>query len=135
MRAILDANVLVSAALSGRGAPAELVRRALHGELDVIVSERLLQEVEKTLGSSKLAGRGTPADKAAYVALLRDIAIRAADSSEPASLRSSDPDDDYLLALARREQAPLVSGDAHLLELRDRAPIFTPRELLDRLEP
>jgi putative PIN family toxin of toxin-antitoxin system len=134
VRAVLDANVLVSAALSGRGAPAELVRRALHGELEMIVSEHLIQEVERTLASTKLAGRGTPADKAAYVGLLRDIALRAADSSEPSSLHSSDPDDDYLLALARQEHASLVSGDAHLLELRDRAPIFTPRELLDRLE-
>lgn len=134
MRAVLDANVLVSAALSGRGAPAELLRRALHGELELIVSEHLLEEVERTLRSPKFDGRGTPRDKQAFVALLRDVAFGVADPSEPPLLRSSDPDDDYLLALARREHASLVSGDVHLLELRDRAPIFTPRDLLDRLD-
>jgi uncharacterized protein len=133
VRAVLDANVLVSAALSGRGAPAELVRHVLHGDLELIVSEHLLEEVARTLGSAKFTSRGTAADKAAYISLIRESASRVADASEPPPFRSTDPEDDYLLALARRERASLVSGDVHLLELRERAPIFTPREFLDLL--
>lgn len=48
-------------------------------------------------------------------------------------MHSVDPNHDYLLALAAREQVPLVSGDDHLLRLRDRAPIFSPREFLERV--
>ena len=47
---------------------------------------------------------------------------------------SADPDDEYLVDLARAAEADvLVSGDAHLLELRDRLPVMTPAEFLARL--
>jgi predicted nucleic acid-binding protein len=55
------------------------------------------------------------------------------DPEGPPAVRSSDPGDDYLVALAARENVPLVSGDDHLLVLRDRAPVFSPREFLDQL--
>jgi predicted nucleic acid-binding protein len=48
----------------------------------------------------------------------------------------ADPDDDYLVALARAGGADyLVTGDQHLTGLQDpRSPVLTPRELFDRLE-
>jgi uncharacterized protein len=52
---------------------------------------------------------------------------------DPAPL-STDPGDDYLLALARAERAVLVSGDAHLLALADRLPIHSARAFLGKLE-
>jgi predicted nucleic acid-binding protein len=49
---------------------------------------------------------------------------------------SPDPDDDYLIALARAADADcIVSGDVHLLGLPDPSPpVFTPREFLERLD-
>ncbi len=49
---------------------------------------------------------------------------------------TADPDDDYLVALARAAGADyLVSGDRHLLELTDpEPPVLTPREFLALLE-
>jgi predicted nucleic acid-binding protein len=49
-------------------------------------------------------------------------------------LRSSDAADDYLIGLAAASDALLVSGDEHLLELADRAPIHTPAEFADMIE-
>ena len=47
---------------------------------------------------------------------------------------SADPDDEYLVDLARAAPADvLVSGDAHLLDLRDRLPVMTPAEFLATL--
>ena len=44
---------------------------------------------------------------------------------------SADPDDEYLLDLARAAAADvLVSGDSHLLVLRDVVPVMTPAEFL-----
>jgi predicted nucleic acid-binding protein len=56
------------------------------------------------------------------------------DSDEPSSVRSPDPGDDYLLALAASEHAALVSGDEHLLGLADDLPIFSPARFLRILE-
>jgi predicted nucleic acid-binding protein len=46
---------------------------------------------------------------------------------------TADPDDDYLITLARAAGADyLVSGDRHLLDVADRdPPVLTPRQFLD----
>jgi predicted nucleic acid-binding protein len=48
----------------------------------------------------------------------------------PPPVRSVDAADDYLLALAAAADVVLVSGDAHLLSLRDQAPIYGAAEFL-----
>ncbi|MEX2211267.1 MAG: putative toxin-antitoxin system toxin component, PIN family [Gaiellaceae bacterium] len=130
MRAVLDANVLVSALLSRSGAPARLAEQWLAGELEVVVCPALLAEVERTLAAPKLRGRVDPRDADRFVALLRELAEVVADPAEPPVVRSADPGDDYLIALAARERVALVSGDSHLLALRDQIPAFSPREFL-----
>jgi len=70
---------------------------------------------------------------AAYLDLLRRNAKQAADPETPPPIRCTDPDDDYLIALAHRQRAALVSGDDHLLELADKIPVFTPAEFLASL--
>ena len=56
----------------------------------------------------------------------------ASDAAEVVQ-RSADPRDDYLLALAEKERAVLVSGDRHLLVLADELPVRTPREFVGQL--
>lgn len=134
MRALLDANVLVSALLSNRGAPARLVERWLAGEYELVVCEQLLNETTSTLASPKVSSRLEVEDAAHFVRLLRELGDLVPDPTEPPPLRSPDPGDDYLLALAAREKVVLVSGDGHLLGLSGVAPIFAPRAFLDTLE-
>jgi predicted nucleic acid-binding protein len=54
----------------------------------------------------------------------------AADPTGPPPVRSDDPGDDYLIALAAAERAVLVSGDSHLTSLAPRVPVRTPTEFL-----
>lgn len=46
----------------------------------------------------------------------------------------SDPDDDYLIALASASHSLLVSGDGDLLELASRVPVRSPAEFLAMIE-
>jgi predicted nucleic acid-binding protein len=70
----------------------------------------------------------------AYVELVRSESTLV-DDPEPAAPLSADPDDEYLISLARTARAEaLVSGDPHLLRLRDRIPVREPREFLEMLE-
>ncbi len=132
MRAVLDPNVLIAALLSPSGAPAQILRRWLSGEFELVVSETLIAELERALAYPKLRRR-IPADEAAeFLSLLGFEAIATADPPAGAH-RSADPGDDYLLALAECARAVLVSGDQHLLELADNLPIETARAFLDRL--
>ena len=133
MRAVLDPNVLIAALLSPRGAPAQVLTRWFDGEFELLVSERLLAELERALAYPKLRKQIGPDDAAGFVALLREGATSAVDPAE-ATMRSADPGDDYLLALAEAERALLVSGDGHLLALADKLPVRRPRRFLDELE-
>ena len=131
MRAVLDANILIAALLSRSGAPAKIMNRWLGGAFELVVSEALLGELERTLAYPKLRRRITERDATEFVSLLRLAAIIAPDQA--GSYHSDDPGDDYLLALAENEHAVLVSGDRHLLQLADNLPIQTARAFLDAL--
>lgn len=133
MRAVLDPNVLIAALLSRIGPPAAIVARWLAGEFELVVSEALLAELERALAYPKLRARISDEDAAHVLALLRDGARIAPDPVAP-RMRSADPGDDYLPALAESAHAVLVSGDRDLLQLPDDLPIMTPREFLDTLE-
>ena len=133
MRAVLDINVLIAALLSPTGAPAQIVSRWLAGEFELIVSNNLLGELERALAYPKLRARIAPENAAEFVSFLENTAIHAPDPSAPPR-RSRNPGHDYPLALAESENAIVVSGDHHLLELADRFPIRSPRDVLEGLE-
>lgn len=133
-RAVLDTNVLVSALISPGGPSAALVLELRGGAFELIASPRLLAELRDVLAREKFRRYVTEAEAVTYVELVRHEA-QILDDPEP-SLRplSADPDDEYLVDLARVAGADvLVSGDAHLLELRDRLPVMTPAEFLATL--
>ena len=133
VRAVVDVNVLISAALSARGPSAEILRSNRDGAFELIISELLIAELTRALAYPKLRKR-IPAEKAAaFVSWVRDHATLAEDPTDPAPVRSPDPDDDYLLALAISRRAFLVTGDQHLLGLRDDLPILPPAQFLARL--
>ena len=134
MRAVLDANVLVSALISRVGAPARLVELWLEGAFELVVGETLLDEVRRTLNHSKLSSRVASEDALRFIQLLQEVGEVVADPEGPPPVHSADPGDDYLLALAARERTPLVSGDAHVLALSGKLPISSPRAFLEQLE-
>lgn len=133
MRAVLDVNVIISALISPRGTPAELLRRWMRGEFDLVASTHLMAELERALNYSKLASR-IPAVEAQRV---REVVQRSAvwevDPDDPPRV-ASDPGDDYLIALAEKSAALLVTGDSHLLEAGGGRPILTARDFLYRLD-
>ncbi len=129
-RAVLDPGVLVSALITPAGVPAKLLIGVRAGELELIASPLLLAELEGVLRREKFR-RYVDLDAVHdYLDLLRRDAVIAPDPEGPPPLRSADPDDDYLIALAHSQNAVLVSGDSHLLDLADRAPILSPADLL-----
>ena len=134
MRVLLDANVLVSALLSRAGAPARLVGLWLEAEFELVVCPALIAETKRALAHPKLRSRIDPKMAERFLEQVAELGEVVRDPEGPPVVRSSDPGDDYLLALAERENVPLISGDEHLLTLRDRAPVFSPREFLERLE-
>lgn len=133
MRVVLDPNVVISGVLSRQGAPAQVLRALADGEFELIVSEALMDELERALAYPKLRRHISEGDAAELLRWLIGTASVAADPGGEPSVRSRDPNDDYLIALASAERAALVSGDRHLLALDHEIPVFSPRAFVDLL--
>jgi len=134
LRAVLDTNAIISALLSPSGSPAQLLRAWQQGAFELIVSRSLLTELERALAYPKLRKKVKPEEARQVLQWLAGSAIVAEDPSGPPSVRSPDPGDDYLTALAQSEGAALVSGDGHLLQLAGTPPVFSPAQFLPLLE-
>lgn len=134
MRAVLDPNVITSALLSPSGSPAQVLRAWQHGEFELVVSPALLAELERAFAYPKLRKRIESEEARRVLEWLGGSARSAGDPDEPPPVRSRDPGDDYLIALAQSESAALVSGDEHLLELAGGIPVFSPARFLHLLE-
>jgi len=134
-RVIVDPGVLVSAFISSRrAAPVLLVDAFLDGRFEMVVTPKLVAELTDVLAREKFSANAADGRAAAYIAALLDRAEMVSDVPR-GSIRTADPDDDYLLSVgeARRLDA-VVSGDRHLLDATSgELPVLTPRELCDRL--
>jgi uncharacterized protein len=133
VRAVLDPNVIISALLSPDGASARALLAWLRGEFELVVSPLLLAELDRALAYPKLRKRIEPRDAQRIVDLLSSSVNSAADPEDAPPIRSRDPGDDYLIALASSASALLVSGDKHLLDLAKTLPILSPARFLERL--
>lgn len=116
-RLVIDASVLVSAAIAGPESRLSLLLSAVRaGEAEMVACDHLFDEVDRALRSPYFAERVTSRERSTYLAALRAISVRAADPENPPRILR-DPDDDYLVALASRADArAIVTGDGDLLD-------------------
>lgn len=94
----------------------------------------LTAELADVLSRGKFSKHATRERAAEYIDSIEECAEHAKDP-DIGPHRTSDPDDDYLLALAHAQNADaIVSGDKHLLDAATEAmPVLTPRQLADQL--
>jgi uncharacterized protein len=122
LSAVIDPNVLISAAISGGTPPAAVITAWSNGEFELIVSPTLLDELEKVLLRPKFRKYMSEEEVRAYVRKLRTLATFFPDPPSRPGL-TPDPKDDYLVALARAAGVDyLVSGDPDLLNLSNARP-------------
>jgi uncharacterized protein len=133
VRVVLDPNVVISGALTPRGAPADVLRSLARGEFELIASQALLDELQRALAYPKLRLHISESDAADLVRWVAGTASVVVDPDTDPPVRSRDPDDDYLIVLASSHRAALVSGDKHVLSREGDIPVFSPRAFLDLL--
>jgi putative PIN family toxin of toxin-antitoxin system len=134
VRVVLDPNVLVSALISPAGPPREILTAWTQGRFELVASPALLGELRDVLARARFRRWVSVATAAEYVDGLAEDAL-VVDDPAPQPGLSPDPDDDYLITLARAGGADyLISGDRHLTGLTDPTPpVLTPRQFLDLL--
>lgn len=123
-RLVVDASTLVSGVASrpGGGAPWLILAALLDFDFEAIVCPRLIGEFRDALASKYFWERFDPEDLAEIVANVEEAAIKYEDPKEIVPLLR-DPDDDYLVALAREAGADAIAtGDRDLLDHLDLKP-------------
>lgn len=138
MRALLDANVLISAVIRPGGTPGLVVAALLErGAFELVLSPHLVAEVEAALRLRKL--RRYLLEPAEALLWLADLAALAdlADDTGRAQGVCRDPADDAVLSAAIEGRADVVvTGDDDLLSLEayEGIAIVTPRTFLELLQ-
>jgi uncharacterized protein len=133
VRAVLDPNLVISGAISPRGAPADVLGSLAEGEFELIASQALLDELERALAYPKLRPYVSESDAVDLVRWVADSASVVVDPDTDPPVHSRDPNDDYLISLASAHSAALASGDKDLLALEGKVPVFSPRAFLELL--
>jgi uncharacterized protein len=139
IRAVLDANALVSGFASARdpaSTPGELVRRWRAEAFELIVSEHLRAEVLRTFREPYFRRQLSPAQAGRATALLRYRATQIPLTVEVHDV-ATHPEDDLVLATAVSARAEyLVTGDEKLQRLGsyEGVRIVSPRAFLEILQ-
>ena len=138
IRVVLDTNQIVSMAIRPGGLQDRILAAWRDRRFLLVSSPHLLREVHRVLTYPKLRAliRLSPEEEEALLRLLVEDAEITPGTLE-VQVVTADPADDYVLACAIEGHAEyIVSGDKHLLSLREHAgiPIITPREFLRILQ-
>lgn len=133
-RVVLDTSVLVSAFIGGPdAAPSQAARAAIEERYRLVLSLKLLEELNGVLSRPKFAPQASEGRASRFIAALLRVAELHVDDPDPPAV-TRDPQDDYLVALTRLAGADLlVSLDRDLLDADLDLSIATPAEFLDRL--
>jgi uncharacterized protein len=116
-RLVVDASVLASAAAGHQDSPSSrrVLDAAVGGDVEMVACDRLLGEFERALDRRYFTARLTPEERAVIVELIGLTVVMLPDPDAPPPVLR-DPDDDYIVALARAANADaIVTGDKDLL--------------------
>ncbi len=138
MRALLDANVLISAAIRPSGTPGLVISALLERDaFELVLSPSIIAETEEALRLPRIRKYLAEPDEAVlWLADLGALADLASDSGRAKGV-CRDPEDDAVLSAAVEGRVRvIVTGDDDLLALKEYEGILivTPRRFLEMLE-
>jgi len=136
LRAVLDANVYISAIIQPGGPPGKVLERFLSAaSFDLVISPQIVDEVLRALAYPKVRKVLRGVDAQLWfedIVVLADLVAGAHEISRV----SRDPDDDkYLAAAVEGRATHVVTGDQDLLSVGrfEDVEVVTPRAFLSLL--
>lgn len=119
IRAVLDANVFVSAVLNPMGIPAKILDAWRDEQFHLVLSEAIVAEIDRVFHYPKIAKRHRwPEEKIEmFLADLASLAILTPGELKLTVITEDPPDNHYLECAVEGQAEYVVSGDRHLLDL------------------
>src|SRR3989338_3594614 len=119
-KVLLDTNILISA-LGWSGKPKVIFEKCLHEELELVTSSDQIDELKKAMDYPKFSF--TQEQKATFIFIILEIATMV-EITGKVNVIVDDPDDNAILETAIVGNVQyLISGDPHLLKLKEFAKI------------
>jgi uncharacterized protein len=137
--AVLDTNVLVSAACLPNSLPASLIRLWLAQHFELISSEPILAEFQDVMLRPKITRRFNITEETiqTFVRVIRELAT-VVPITEVHDIVPGDKKDNHVIACAILGHAGhIVTGDRHLLTMdqHENIRIITPADFLTLIHP
>lgn len=138
IRVVVDTNVLVSGLISPEGFPAKIIDFWQERKYILVTSKAILQEMERVLNYPRIS-RKYQIGKEIIADYLRGFSVFAevCRPTKRVFIIRNDPHDNKFIEAAVNGKADLiVSGDHHLLDLKEYQgiKIFTAKEFLEELK-
>jgi putative PIN family toxin of toxin-antitoxin system len=138
LRALLDANVLISAAVRPSGPPGEIALELLsRNAFELVISPGIVAEVERALGQNKIRKYlQDPAESLLWLADVVAVADVVEDTGRVLGVCRDSADDMVRGAAPEGRADVIVTGDRDLLALKEHEgiAIWAPRGFLDLLK-
>jgi uncharacterized protein len=119
MKAVLDANVFVSALINTRGTPKQIIDLWREEAFELLVSETILAEIGRVLRYPKIVAlhQLTEPELQEFMTLLREES-RVVEPTDRLHVSPDEPDNRYIECAAAGAAEYLVTGDKmHLLPI------------------
>lgn len=141
IKVVIDTNVLISAILSQKGKPAQILMLAREGEIELLFSASTTKELWDVLHYQRIKARLEKLEIPLSLAEEFLKGLVKASTIVVVNLEvdviKDDPSDNIFLACAIEGQANfIISGDNHIkaLEQYPKIPIMNPADFLELLE-
>ena len=119
-KVLLDTNILISA-LGWSGKPKVIFEKCLHGELELVTSPNQIEELKRVMNYQKF--NFTEEQKATFISIILEMAT-IVEITDKIKVIVDDPDDNAILETAIVGNVQyLISGDPHLLKLKEFAKV------------
>lgn len=127
---VLDTNIFISA-LGWEGNPKKIINKVIEGKYELVISFKQFKEITRVLDYPKFGF--TEEQKERFILLLNEIATIVKTKTN-VDIVKDDPSDNIILEPAAEIKIDyIVSGDRHLLDLKEfkGAKIITPQQFLE----
>lgn len=121
MRVVLDVNFIVSAIISNAGSPGRVLEFWRQDKFDLVVSSSILEELDRVIHYPKIQQKYHLSEKhlKRILGLISSQSIAVAPSQIITVIEKDPTDNRYLECALAGNASYIVTGDSHLLELKD----------------
>ena len=138
MRAVIDTNVLISGFISRESYPAKLVDGWVEKRFEPVVSEEIISEYREVFASDRFSALGSVEERLKLLGTLLSLEhVVLVNPQEQICMVKDDPGDDIFLECAAAGECEfIISGDQHLLKLKQykNIKVITAKEFIELLK-